>query len=154
MKHFFLIIIIVFSFLKVFASCSKEEEKHTTNSINNEVMNSKIRIKIGLKTFSVTLSDNATGVAFKAMLPMKIIMKELNGNEKYFNLSDNLPVNTSNLLNIQNGDLMLYGNNTLVLFYKSFTTSYSYTNLGRIDDTTGLNDALGAGDVEVLFELE
>jgi hypothetical protein len=160
MKQKILIIILVFSFLKVFACCNTEQEHPVTDTINsenatnNETMNSKIRIKIGSKIFNATLSNNATAAVFKAMLPMTINMTELNGNEKYFNLSNNLPVNTSNPSNIQNGDLMLYGSNTLVLFYKSFVTSYSYTNLGRIDDTTGLTDALSAGNVEVAFELQ
>ena len=160
MKQKFLILILVFSFLKVFACCSKDQEQRVADSINsentnnNETMNSKIRIKIGSKVFNATLSNNATAAAFRAMLPMKINMTELNGNEKYFNLSNNLPVNAFNPSNIQNGDLMLYGSNTLVFFYKSFSTSYSYTNLGRIDNTTGLTEALGAGNVEITFELQ
>jgi len=75
-------------------------------------------------------------------------------NEKYFDLSDTLPADASNPGTIQTGDLMLYGSRTLVLFYKTFYTSYTYTHLGRIDDSSGLAAALGSGSVTVTFELE
>ena len=81
-------------------------------------------------------------------------MTELNGNEKYFDLADNLPANASNPGTIQAGDLMLYGSNTLVLFYKSFTTSYNYTRLARVDNPSGLAAALGSGNITVKFEVE
>ncbi|WP_240163895.1 cyclophilin-like fold protein [Spirosoma taeanense] len=113
-----------------------------------------MRIRVGSSTFTATLYDNATATAFKARLPMTVRMTELNGNEKYVDLSGNLPVNVSNPGTIQNGDLMLYGANTLVLFYKAFSTSYRYTKLGRINDTTGLAATLGSGSVTVTFELE
>lgn len=48
---------------------------------------------------------------------------------------------------------MLYGANTLVFFYKTFTTAYNYTKLGMVDDTTGLAAALGTGNVTVSFEV-
>lgn len=114
----------------------------------------QIKITIGSKHFTAALEDNATARAFRALLPMTISMTELNGNEKYFRFSDNLPVNASVPETIRTGDLMIYGARTLVLFYKSFPTSYEYTRLGRINDTKGLAAAVGSGSVKVTLEQE
>jgi hypothetical protein len=111
-------------------------------------------ITIGSSTFVATLDDNATAAEFKARLPMTLKMSELNGNEKYFRLKHNLPTKASNPGKIQAGDLMIYGSNTLVLFYETFSTSYSYTRLGAISDTAGLVAAVGSADVTVTFALE
>jgi hypothetical protein len=121
---------------------------------NTETMNDTLLIKIGDKEFTANLLDNPTATAFKAMLPLTINMTELNGNEKYFRLSKNLPTNESNPGTIQSGDLMLYGSNTFVLFYESFSTSYSYTKLGKISNTAGLVSALGKGNVTVSISLK
>jgi hypothetical protein len=48
---------------------------------------------------------------------------------------------------------MLYGNNCLVLFYKTFNTSYSYVKLGQINDTAGLEEALGSGGARATFSI-
>lgn len=126
---------------------------HTyTENNNREIKNSKMRIKIGSKTFIATLDDNATAKAFKAQLPMTINMTELNGNEKFYRLKNSLPVNSVNPKTIHNGDIMIYGSNTLVLFYKTFPTSYSYTKIGRIDDTTHWAETLGDSDIRITFE--
>jgi hypothetical protein len=112
-----------------------------------------MRIKIGSSSFIATLDDNPTATAFKGLLPLTVEMQELNGNEKLYRLPNKLPTKASNPGTIKNGDLMLYGANTVVLFYKSFPTSYSYTRLGRINDPAGLASAVGAGNVTVTFEL-
>jgi hypothetical protein len=46
---------------------------------------------------------------------------------------------------------MLYGNNCIVIFYKTFTTSYAYTKIGRVKNLEGLEGILGKGDVDVEF---
>lgn len=114
----------------------------------------EIRILIGTSSFSATLENNATANTFMERLPLTLTMTDLNNNEKYFDLTEGLPSNASNPGTIQNGDLMLYGSNTLVLFYKSFATSYNYTRIGRINDPEGLAEALGSGEVAVTFKIK
>lgn len=121
---------------------------------NIPMTNSKIKIKVNSQPFTATLLDNKSVKAFKEMLPLTIKMTELNGNEKYFDLPNSLPTNSYNPETIKNGDLMLYGSKTFVLFYKTFSTPYSYTKLGSLDDVTGLTTALGSGNVTVTFELK
>ncbi|GLU51529.1 cyclophilin-like fold protein [Dyadobacter frigoris] len=126
----------------------------TNDSNHIDTTSSQLKIRIGSKKFTATLLNNAMVAAFKARLPMTVSMSELNGNEKLYRFPNNLPTSASNPRNINSGDLMIYGSNTLVLFYQSFPTSYSYTKLGRIDDTAGLAAAVGPGSVTVTFELE
>jgi hypothetical protein len=129
-----------------------------SDTASDKLLSGPIRIRVGSTTFTATLLDNPTVTAFSARLPMTVSMSELNGNEKLFNFPTSpnagpLPTNASNPRTITTGDLMLYGSTTLVLFYKSFPTSYSYTRLGRIDNPAGLEAALGSGSVTVSFEL-
>ncbi|HMR18832.1 MAG TPA: cyclophilin-like fold protein [Sphingobacterium sp.] len=79
---------------------------------------------------------------------------ELNGNEKYYDLPNSLPTNSSNPKTVKKSVIMSYGSKTLVLFYKTFLTSYSYTKLGFIEDVKGLAEALGTRNATVTFELE
>ena len=149
----------IFCTFSLFISCASSDKNGTApaaaNYSNNKVdsTGNKMKIKIGNHTFTAILYDNASADAFKSMLPISVNMVELNRNEKYLDLSRDLPTNASNPGTIKSGDLMLYGSNTLVLFYKTFSTSYSYTKLGRIDDVKGLADAVGSGNVTVTFEL-
>jgi hypothetical protein len=112
-----------------------------------------INIQIGSKTFTAKFFDNASSQALMAKMPMTITMSELNGNEKYYAMPKELPTNSEQVRTINTGDLMLYGSDCLVLFYKSFNTSYSYTRLGHIEDASGLANALGSGSVQVTLSL-
>ena len=112
----------------------------------------QINVIVGTKTFTATLADSETGNAFAQLLPMMVTMNELNGNEKYHYLNSSLPTDSYQPGTIQAGDLMLYGNNCVVLFYETFSSSYSYTRIGKIDDPSGLAETLGSGNVSVRFE--
>jgi hypothetical protein len=160
--------LILFSLLMITgtSACSPEESPLNTETPeqpeqpddnenpdeNKDTM--KLRITIGSTAFIATFVDNATAIAFKTMLPMTVNMSELNGNEKYCGLPSSLPTAPSNQGTIRNGDIMLYGSRTLVLFYKTFSTSYSYTRIGTVDNPSELESALGAGSVTITFELQ
>ena len=132
---------------------SEQIENESETPITGEGENMlKIEIIVGSKTFSATLYDNESAKTFSGMLPLTLNMSELNGNEKYYYLDSKLPTDASRPSGIKTGDIMLYGNSCIVLFYESFSTSYSYTPIGHIDDPSGLSEALGSGSVEVTFK--
>ncbi|MDR7210305.1 cyclophilin-like fold protein [Flavobacterium piscis] len=158
MKYLSTTLMILISLTISIASCANDESPNNSsdgNGVENDnPTSSNMKITVGSAVFTATLYDNSSAIAFKAILPLTINMSELNGNEKYFYFSGTLPTNATPGGTIQNGDLMLYGNNCLVLFYEGFNTSYSYTRLGKINNTSGLVAALGTGNVTVKFELE
>ena len=96
--------------------------------------------------------DNETSKALLKKLPVSYKMSELNGNEKYKYLSYELPTNEKKVKRIKAGDIMLYGSDCLVVFYKSFKTNYKYTKIGRINNTKGLKKAVGKGSVKMRFK--
>ena len=115
-------------------------------------MNWRFHITIGNKLFPATLENTPAAAEFVKMLPLTLRMNELNGNEKYIGLPGKLSAEPECPGRIRSGDLMLYGRSTLVLFYESFPTSYSYTRIGRITDVKGLKEAVGDREVTVKFE--
>jgi hypothetical protein len=108
-------------------------------------------MSVGTQRFAVTLDDNPTARAFVQLLPVTLEMAELNGNEKHGRLPRSLPTDTVRPGTIRTGDVLLYGNDTLVVFYQTFRSSYSYTRIGRVEDSAGLAQALGPGDSRVTF---
>ena len=134
------------------SSTSEASEDEETTTEQKEDTMYQIQIEANGKTFSAKLYKNETTEALMKKLPMTINMSELNGNEKYYYFSDSLPTDAKKPSRINTGDIMLYGDDCLVLFYKSFSTSYSYTSLGYVEDVDGLAKALGSGSVEVTFQ--
>ena len=112
----------------------------------------KINLKINDKIYKVSLVDNYTSRDLLNLLPLSLPMQELNGNEKFYYFDKNLVSYPSQVGEIKKGDIMLYGKDCLVIFYKDFTTHYSYTKIGHIDNPEDLEEVLGSGNVTINFE--
>ena len=158
-KNFLFILLLLF----IVVGCDSKKEINDQSDLNNQQENNiiendttnssevieSVKAIINGKEYIINLEDNETVKSFINMLPVEFNMSELNGNEKYVYMTSSLPTNSSNPKHINAGDVMLYGDNCLVIFYKSFDTSYSYTRIGHIDN---LND-LGNGSVTVKIEI-
>jgi hypothetical protein len=74
------------------------------------------------------------GTRVRSHASVRLEMEELNGNEKKKELPKALPTDSIRPGTIRNGDLLLWGSSTLVVFYLTFDSPYSYTRIGRVDD--------------------
>ena len=121
------------------------------NGSENAVTN--MNVQVGDVVFSATLEENEAVSALVEMMrenPVVIQMSDYSGFEKAGPLGASLPASNSKTTT-QAGDIVLYNANQIVIFYGS--NSWSYTRLGHIDDLTGWEEALGRGDVTVIFSL-
>lgn len=110
-----------------------------------------IIVEIGSQKFDAVLTNEEAANEFYGKLPLTLNMSELNGNEKYNYLPDSYTTNSKVANTIENGDIKLYGSSCMVLFYKTFSSGYSYTDIGKITNPKGLAEAVGQGNVSVTF---
>ena len=104
--------------------------------------------------YDVKLLQNETADSLLERLPLTVTMDELHGNEKYIYLEQSLPSHSQKIFSIHTGDIMLFNNNCLVLFYEDFQTDYQYTPIGKITNAQNLKEDLGKGNVQVIFQKE
>lgn len=133
----------ILTFMLFFINC---------NAFGDNMQN--IIITIENKKYEAILYDNSTTKELIKKFPITITMGDLNGNEKYYNFSKSFSTSSENVANINKGDIMLFGDNCLVIFYKSFSTRYRYTKLGYIKNLEDLENSLGKGDIEITFILK
>ena len=127
----------------------KEQEPKEGDTNMEETIS--IKVIINNKEMSATLINTQTTQEFLEKLPMTITMNELNDNEKYYYFNSELSSSPESINRIYAGDIMLYQNNCLVLFYKNFTTSYKYTKIGHLDNPSELKGLITDDDLEVTF---
>jgi hypothetical protein len=140
--------------LLVVGACQAGEPSTSSpaaTGVSEKLKESRMWMTINERRFAITLTDSDAARAFAAQMPLTLHLEELNGNEKHAKLPTSLPTNASRPGIIRNGDLMLYGEDTLVVFYSTFNSMYSYTRIGRMDDTARLAEALGPGSARITF---
>ena len=111
----------------------------------------KMRVTIGDKSFTATLEDNAATRELVKMMeeaPVSINMDDYSGFEKVGSLGRSLTTDNRQITT-KPGDIVLYNGNQIVIFYGS--NSWSYTRIGKIDDLSGWEDALGNGSISCKF---
>ena len=150
MKKIIIILITVILIISYITIIKKDNLNVNKGSDNN--MTESMTATINDKEFNIILEDNKTVKELMKMLPLEVLMNELNGNEKYYYLEKTLPTDSKRVEKIQTGDVMLFGNNCLVIFYESFKTSYSYTRIGKVENIKDLKDTLGKDDIIVKLE--
>lgn len=133
------------------SSSEESESGDVAEGGETSMTTNETRATLNDKEFTIKLADNETASAFAKLLPLGTEMSELNGNEKYVYLDGSLPSSPINPGTIEAGDVMLYGNNCLVVFYEAHPTTYAYTRIGKIEDTSGLAEALGEGSITAVF---
>ncbi len=129
------------------------EDVPVQESFDREDAEMRLNVQVGDQIFTATLEDNVAVDAFVSMMeeePVVIQMSDYSGFEKVGFLGRELPSDNSQMTT-QAGDIVLYNNNQIVVFYGS--NSWSYTRIGKIDDLSGWEDALGNGDVTVTFSI-
>lgn len=134
--YYALIIISIFTI----SGCNINDKKYNETNNSNEVIRT-VKVTINDKEYTINLENNETAREFLNHLPLELNMSELNGNEKYVYIDFTLPTNATKPKQISAGDVMLYGNNCLVIFYETFNTQYSYTKIGHIDNLSNLGNS-------------
>ena len=138
---------------------NNQDEENTNNDNQNNteesMSNSTIKIEVNGTTLTATLKDNVSTKALVNLLneePLTINMNDYAGMEKVGPIGTTLP-QCNERITTQPGDLILYLGQYFVIYYAPNT--YSLTQLGKIDNTSGdeLIRILGNGDVTVTISL-
>jgi hypothetical protein len=116
----------------------------------------EMKMSINGTAVDVDWEDNESVAALRDLAsekPLTIRMSMYGGFEQVGPIGSDLPSNDVQTTTSA-GDIVLYSGNQIVVFYGS--NSWAYTRLGHISDqdTAGMRDLLGSGDVTITISME
>lgn len=126
--------------------------EETSEPVQEEEMK-EILITIEGIAFTAALSNTTAANEFYESLPITFEMQELNGNEFYVNTENAFTADPVEVNSINTGEIKLYNDDCIVLFYDTFETEYSYTDIASIDDVSGLAELISNSEtITVTFD--
>ena len=106
-------------------------------------------VSINGKSYNAKAEKNKTAKMFLEQLPITIEMQDYNENEKYGYIYTKLKTDSKTIGKVHAGDILLYGDNTLVVAFKTFKSNDTYTLIGHIENI----DELSEGSINVKFNV-
>ena len=103
---------------------------------------------------NVKLEDNSAAKTLLNRLKsgdIRIHAEDYGNFEKVGDLGFSLP-RSDKYITTSLGDIVLYNGDEISIFYDS--NSWSYTKLGKVENTKDLKDILGTGDVTLVLSLK
>ena len=113
-----------------------------------------MQVQIGEYRFTAVMEENEAVSELLGILqegPLTLELSDYAGFEKVGPLGRRFTADDRQTTTLT-GDIVLYNSSNIVMFYGS--NSWSYTRLGKIEDLTDWEKALGSGDVTVTLSLE
>lgn len=122
-------------------------------SARGKEMSMNATVSIGSKIYSVTAEDNYAAKAFFGRAPFSLTMSEWAENSEYYaRLSEK--INADGIKSpsaFEAGDIAIYKNVSLVIFYDDTKNTAGYAKIGHIAEALGLKDVLKDANGKVVF---
>ena len=163
MKRISALVAIVFMLLALAACAEKEapaadsgqQADTETNSGQQSEGEMIIYADTGKTILEIEPADNSSAESFVSLLEkgdLTVDMRDYGGFEKVGPIGSKLPTNDENITT-EPGDVILYQGDQITIYYD--TNTWDFTRLGKVRNLSQseLKEALGDGDVRIVFSL-
>ncbi len=171
MRKIINILLCIMIIVSVFTGCGKKEtepdqpkqteastvqgSQETEQTTETEKEMTEMKMSINGTNVAVAWEDNESVEALRELASkgLEITMSMYGGFEQVGPIGQDLPANDEQMTT-EAGDIVLYSENQLVVFYGS--NSWDYTRLGHVTDKTAeeMEELLGSGDVTITISME
>lgn len=157
-------ITIALALIGVMAGCNRQDNSGSDgdNDQNEQSVNSlsrstseqaitNVEINVNNNDFTIQMNDTPTGRSLVSMIPSSSMRLptsyDRDGILKYYDMAREVESDPEEISSVSAGELLLDGNDRLLLYYKDTDLSGEYTRVGKIENADNLADVLGNEDV-------